>query len=181
MISTRLWRIVVLSALLSLGLVLATPLPPVSALEPCCSIVAIDQAKGQVTAREAGTKRTFQFQVDDKALLATLRIGQKIYADFGTQKVSVDGVEPCCNIVQAKGPGGGSKPGAAKIPAAKMPTVMGATPCCGIVAVDQAKGLVTLRDLKTGQTFQVAVKDAARLKSLKIGQAVDRNIGTPVR
>lgn len=62
-----------------------------------------------------------------------------------------------------------------------VPPVSAGDTCCAIVAIDQAKGTVTLRDLKTSQTFQVAVKDAARLKSLKIGQAVDRNIGTPVR
>ena len=39
--------------------------------------------------------------------------------------------------------------------------------------------LVTLQDLKTGQTHQPTVKDAVHLKSLKIGNKVERNIGTP--
>ena len=44
-----------------------------------------------------------------------------------------------------------------------------------MVAVDAAKGVVTLKDAKTGKTFQVTLKDKARLKTLKAGQEVDRN------
>jgi Cu/Ag efflux protein CusF len=171
-------RIVVCLALLSLGLVLATPLPRAEASEPCCPITGINAKTGLVTAREAATGRTFQFTMTDRATLKGLRVGQQVYADFGTQQVSVDGIEPCCGIVQAKGR---KTPGAAKIPAAKMPTVMGGTPCCSVAAVDQATGIVTLRDLKTGQTFQVAVKDAARLQSLKVGEQVERSIGTALK
>ncbi len=67
--------------------------------EPCCSITAIDAKAGTVTAREIGSKRTFQFQVSDAALLRSLRVGQAIAADFKTRKVSVDPQEPCCSIV----------------------------------------------------------------------------------
>ena len=44
-----------------------------------------------------------------------------------------------------------------------------------MVAVDATKGVVTLKDAKTGKTFQVTVADKAALKTLKVGQAVDRN------
>lgn len=52
----------------------------------------------------------------------------------------------------------------------------GAAPCCPIMAIDQTKGVVTLKDLKTGETFQVRVQNKARLKNLKVGQLVDRNL-----
>ena len=49
------------------------------------------------------------------------------------------------------------------------------TTCCSVTAINQATGVVTLTDLKTGAVYRVTVTDKARLKSLKIGQQVDRN------
>lgn len=36
----------------------------------------------------------------DAKLLKGLKVGQKIWANFGAQKLSVDGVEPCCGILK---------------------------------------------------------------------------------
>ena len=60
----------------------AVKLPTARGADPCCAITSIAQ-NGQVTARQTSSKRVFQFQVNDKALLATLRPGQQIHADFG--------------------------------------------------------------------------------------------------
>lgn len=54
--------------------------------------------------------------------------------------------------------------------------VHGLDPCCSVTAINQATGVVTLKDLKTGNISQVTVTDKAKLKSLKIGQQVDRNL-----
>ena len=62
-----------------------------------------------------------------------------------------------------------------------VPPAFASVPCCSIVAVDQATGRVTLRDLKTGQTFQVTVQDAARLKTLKVGEQVERTLATALK
>jgi hypothetical protein len=83
-----------ISALAVIGLALA---PAANAVEPCCGITAIGKG-GLVTAKVETTGKSFQFQVTDPALMKTLRVGQQIYADFGTQKVSVDGAAACCNI-----------------------------------------------------------------------------------
>src|SRR5687767_430932 len=90
--------------------------------EPCCSIVEIG-ASGVVTAREAATRRTFEFQVD-RRLLSTLKVGQPVHADFTTMRVSVqpDGSEPCCSIVSASPT------------AAPTGRSTGAQPCCAVVA-----------------------------------------------
>jgi len=50
--------------------------------------------------------RTFQFTVKDAVVLKGLKVGQAIYADFTTLKVSVnpDGVAPCCSLVNLKAP-----------------------------------------------------------------------------
>ncbi len=50
--------------------------PRVWAGDPCCSIVAIDSARQVVTALDKTTGKAFQFNVKDKALLATLAVGQ---------------------------------------------------------------------------------------------------------
>ena len=49
-------------------------------------------------------------------------------------------------------------------------------PCCGVTAINQATGVVTLKDLKTGNISQVTVTDKAKLKNLKIGQQVGSNL-----
>jgi hypothetical protein len=61
-----------------------------------------------------------------------------------------------------------------------LPPASAGEPCCAVKAIDPKAGMVTLQDLKTGQMFQQKV-DPKRLKSLQVGQQVDRNIGTPAR
>lgn len=73
----------------------------VDAAEACCAISAIDAKNSLVTAREAATGRSFQFKAGGAKLLGSLKVGQKVSADFETQMVSVDGKMPCCLIVQA--------------------------------------------------------------------------------
>lgn len=48
-------------------------------------------------------------------------------------------------------------------------------PCCSVAAIDQITGKVTLKDHKTGKTYQVSVADKARLKVLKVGAQVDQD------
>ena len=68
-------------------------------LEPCCGITAIDLRTGTVTAKVSATGKSFRFQVSDRALLAGLRNGQSVWADFAAKRVSVKPSEPCCSIV----------------------------------------------------------------------------------
>jgi len=70
-----------------------------SPAKACCPITAVDARTGLVTAKETATGKSFQFKVADEKMLKTLKVGQGIYANFKTQKVSVDGVKPCCPIV----------------------------------------------------------------------------------
>jgi Cu/Ag efflux protein CusF len=118
---------------------------------PCCAIVSIDMAQAVVTARDKAGK-TFRFRVADAALLKTLRVGQSVAADFGTGKVTVNGVAPCCAIIKAQ-----ADP---------------ADPCCAITAINAATGVVTAHVAATRATFSFRVQDAALLRSLKVGQAV---------
>ncbi len=59
-----------------------------------------------------------------------------------------------------------------------MPAHAGA-PCCMIMSIDQAKGIVTLRDNKTGEISKVKVAAPAQLAKLKVGQPAERSIGVP--
>jgi hypothetical protein len=70
--------------------------------EPCCGITSVNAKSGLVKARTLDGSRTFQFTVKDKSTLSQLRAGQPVYADFGTNKVSVNGAEPCCSIKALK-------------------------------------------------------------------------------
>ena len=78
-------RLLILASFLAIVL-LATP---AWAGEPCCAVTAIDARAGMVTAREAATGRTFQFKVSDAALLKSLKVGQKISADFKAMTVTL--------------------------------------------------------------------------------------------
>ncbi len=78
---------------------LAGPCAVASGALPCCEISSIDGATGIVTARETATNRTFQFQVEDRKLLLSLTVGQGVYANFTTKKVSLNGQTACCEII----------------------------------------------------------------------------------
>lgn len=66
----------------------------------CCSIVRIEPAALVVTARETATGFTFRFTVKNRRLLATLKIGQLVWADFvaKTVKLKADDRTACCSI-----------------------------------------------------------------------------------
>jgi hypothetical protein len=58
--------------------------------------------------------------------------------------------------------------------------VFAGNPCCSIVKIDKATGVVTLRDNKTGKLETITVSDITIMK-LNVGQAVDRSIGVPAK
>ena len=79
--------------------------------DACCGIVGID-ANGLVSARQADG-RVFHFQVTDKTVLASLHIGQPVWADFAAKQVTLKyGGTPCCGILAARpvGPVDGARP-----------------------------------------------------------------------
>jgi hypothetical protein len=155
-------RHTILRSLVAVGW-LAFLSPAANAVAPCCGITGIS-ADGLVTAQETGSKRVFQFQVNDKALLVSLHVGQAIHADFGTQKVSVDGIQPCCSIV--------SGAATSAISTAAQP----AQPCCNITGM--ANGLVTAQETGSARVFQFQVNDKALLSSLHVGQTIHADFGT---
>jgi hypothetical protein len=93
--------LILLGAVLSLLVFVATE---VLAMDPCCSITGVDHRAGMVTAQNTATGQSFQFKVNNSAVLKTLKVDQGVYADFGTKEVSVDGVEPCCSMVNLSAP-----------------------------------------------------------------------------
>jgi hypothetical protein len=65
-------------------------------------IMIIDDEESLVMARGTVTPVFIRFEVEDSAVLSTLRFGQKIYADLPADRVSLDGATVCCNIVERK-------------------------------------------------------------------------------
>lgn len=90
--------------------------PSAWAAEPV-GITAIDVRSRIATADPINSRtsrvRAIQFRITDAALLRTLKVGQVVYADLATMKVSLDPqrAEPCCTIVkvQAATPGNDSQ------------------------------------------------------------------------
>ncbi|MFN2397733.1 MAG: hypothetical protein ABR543_03660 [Gemmatimonadaceae bacterium] len=68
----------------------------------CCSVVRVDVARAIVTARETATGYTFRFTVRNRKLLASLKIGDRVWADFTKLKISLrpDEATPCCPIIR---------------------------------------------------------------------------------
>ncbi len=71
---------------------------------PCCGIVSIDAATGLITAKVTATGNTFQFKAPDPRTLASLRVGQGVFANFGGKQVSLDGRSACCAITSGPTP-----------------------------------------------------------------------------
>jgi Cu/Ag efflux protein CusF len=137
---------------------------------PCCTITSINLKRGTVTAVENATGREFTFKVNNSALLHSLKAGQAVYANFATKQVSVDGLQPCCNIVSvATSPAGAAQSGNKVKPGA---------PCCTITSINLKTGLVTAVENATGRSFQFKVANAALLKAMKTGQGVYANFAT---
>ena len=65
---------------------------------PCCGIVGIDLATGIVTAKVTATGYHFEFRVTNQRTLASLKVGQGVYANFAGKQASIDGRTSCCAI-----------------------------------------------------------------------------------
>jgi hypothetical protein len=85
-------------------------LPKAASAQACCSVTAIDQRSGIVSAKENATGRAFQFKVGDGKLLGSLRLGQAVYANFKTNQISLDGKTACCSIVAGSAGSGEQRP-----------------------------------------------------------------------
>jgi hypothetical protein len=56
------------------------------------------------------------------------------------------------------------------------PAAYAGEPCCSVTAIDAKTGVVTAKEAATGRAFQFQVKDAAMLKSLKVGQEIPADL-----
>ncbi len=82
--------------------IIVISLAPVSARAQtptaCCSITTVEAATGVVTGTITANGNVFQFKVTNARTLATLRVGQGVFANFRTRQVSLDGRTACCAI-----------------------------------------------------------------------------------
>ena len=77
---------------------------------PCCRVQSLDRTTGVVTASNTASGQTFQFRVSDPRLLASLTVGQGVYANFKSNQVSLDGKTACCAIVSVPAGSGARMP-----------------------------------------------------------------------
>ena len=77
-----------------------------AATPACCSIVRVQPGASVVTARETATGFTFRFTVKNRRVLAGLKIGQPVWADFAAKTVKLKATDStaCCTIVETPPP-----------------------------------------------------------------------------
>ena len=91
---------VALSAPINLGAQVNRP--AVASITPpsaCCEIVGVDAKSGLVTAKIRTTGNVFDFKPSTPAALATLRVGQAVFANLTNHQVSLDGRTLCCMML----------------------------------------------------------------------------------
>jgi hypothetical protein len=136
---------------------------------PCCTISSINATTGVVRATETATGRVVRFKVTDRALLATLRPGQKVWADFGTANVRIHASEPCCNILSVTP----ATTAAGQVRGEMNP----GEPCCLIRSINATTGLVRATETATGRVFHFNVANRALLGTLTPGLKVWADFG----
>lgn len=73
------------------------------AVPACCLVVRLEAASPIVTARETATGYTFRFELENRRRRVALKVGDPVWADFGTNTVKLESTErkPCCAIVNS--------------------------------------------------------------------------------
>ncbi len=89
----------------------------------CCVITAIDARSAVVSAKVSATGAAFQFKVTNPKILAGLRLGLAIYANFTTRQVSLDGKTMCCVITSGPQPLAAPAPAPVPVPKPAAPAV----------------------------------------------------------
>jgi len=66
-------------------------------------------------------------------------------------------------------------------PCLALPALQAAAeaPCCSIVSIDKATGVVTLRNNKTGKIDKVTLRDPRKLATLSVGESVGADLAAP--
>lgn len=146
------------------------------------AVMAINAKTGQVTLKNVATGRTFNVEIpnlidlQNKALLGKLKVGQNVQVDVlemkagakGSLKLAggetvgfiITGTRPAAPVKARQSPVG-------PVDASRFGPVDGI-----ITAIDHKTGVVTGKELGTGKLFQFEIKDQAALGSIKIGEKV---------
>jgi hypothetical protein len=148
--------------LLLLTITLAGFTQPLLAAAPCCSVTAVDARTGTVTARDTATGRAFEFQLSNARLLAAVRIGTPVYANFSAKQVSLDGRTACCAItkIALAPPGSGAGVGLAPPPTAATNTARPA-PAMGIAPTAAASASPASASLRIPGQAGLQIPDIA--------------------
>lgn len=119
-------RAIVVTAIAALAVVPVGAQRPQPAA-PCCGITKIDAATGLVTATVNANGQEFQFKVTDARTIASLKVGQGVFANFAGKQASLDGRSACCAITSGPGAPAAVPPRQA-VPAPSAPSPAAAPP-----------------------------------------------------
>src|SRR3989454_7608421 len=79
-----------------------TDISPLSLPDALPIFTNIEGRTGVVTAQDRTTGHTFQFTASP-AVLQKMKVGQGVYANFKTNQVSINNIQPCCGIIPPQG------------------------------------------------------------------------------
>src|SRR5437660_9091560 len=134
----------------------------------CCSITSIDKRNGLVSAKVDATGQAFQFRLSKGGGVGSLKIGERVYANFSTHQVSLDGKSICCSIAAPEPMSLG-----ATQQAASVPPNSGANPaCCAITSINAPARVVSAKENSTGQALEFAVPSSIPLQTLHLAESV---------
>lgn len=132
---------VVLAALPLLNITSRAAAQPANA---CCTITAIDARRGVVQASITASGSVFEFTARMPSILARLRVGQAVQANFANNQVSLDGRTVCCTVTKAPSAPAGARRAPAPAPVRTRAPAPIPTSAQGSVAAAQ-QGVLTAR------------------------------------
>lgn len=146
-------RALAVATLLALGTWLAL------ASQAECNITTVNTANGVVMAEEHATRRVVWFHVGDKALLKTLRAGQRVQIDFAAGRVAIGNHPGCCTLLGEETRGSRDRRWRAL--------------CCEVTAIDPSAGIVTAKWRSTGRIVKIRLERTQAMRWFSVGQEVD--------
>jgi hypothetical protein len=143
-------------------------------IDPCCSVISVDSARGVVTVRHLKTGRTVQFEAGSSTL-QTIKLGALAEGDLAVGRLTAVGAvtrtfstfepefaQPCCNVVTMR----------PATEADMKPSEPVNDLRDKLKPSEPVNNIVTAADKKSGKTFTFGVPQAAA-RALKVGQNVD--------
>src|SRR5205085_942812 len=65
--------------------------PGVAQVPACCQVSTVNPQQNVASAKVNASGKVFQFKANNPAAMGSIRVGQRIYANFQSNQISIDG------------------------------------------------------------------------------------------